>query len=191
MGLAVGLYVLDWLYGYFFQISYAQTLDFKRIGSSVQVTWEHPPGFKSEGSGYVYLCLPWISRTEWHAFSLVSHPTLPNHSCVCMAAVGDWTKAVHNALSKPSSRPGWLYGPFPSPFSTAAGYDNLIGVASGIGITPSMSVIVNMAETRVVHLIWMCRDADLIEFYMNQIQFDDDAWLELHLLHGQAAACAR
>lgn len=176
MGLVIGLYVLDWLYGYFFKISYAQTLDFKRIGRSVQVTWEHPPGFKSEGSGYVYLCLPWISRTEWHAFSLVSHPTLPNHSCVCMAAVGDWTKAVHNALSKPTSRPGWLYGPFPSPFSTAAGYDNLIGVASGIGITPSISTIVNMAETRAVHLIWMCRDADLIEFYMTQIQFDDDAW---------------
>ena len=177
MGLSVGLYVLDWLYGYFFKISYVQTLKFKRIGSSVQVTWEHPPGFKSEGSGYVYLCLPWISRTEWHAFSLVSHPTLPNHSCVCMAAVGDWTKAVHNALSKPCSRPGWLYGPFPSPFSTAAGYDNLIGVASGIGITPSMSVIVNMAETRVVHLIWMCRDADLIEFYMTQFEkFHKDAW---------------
>ena len=177
MGLAVGLYVLDWLYGYFFQISYAQTLDFKRIGSSVQVTWEHPPGFKSsDGAGYVYLCLPWISRTEWHAFSLVSHPTLPNHSCVCMAAVGDWTKAVHAALSKPSVRPGWIYGPFPSPFSTAAGYDNIICVASGIGITPSISTIVKFAESRAVNLIWMCRDADLIEFYMNQIPFDDDAW---------------
>ena len=25
-------------------------------------------------------------------------------------------------------------------------------------------------------LIWTCRDADLVEFYLNQVQFDDDAW---------------
>ena len=92
-----------------------------------------------------------------------------------MAVVGDWTKAVYQALSKPTSRPGWLYGPFPSPFSTAAGYNNLICVASGIGITPSISSIVNLAETRVVHVI-RARDADLVESYLNQVQFDDDAW---------------
>ena len=28
----------------------------------------------------------------------------------------------------------------------------------------------------MVHLIWTCRDADLVEFYLNQVQFDDDAW---------------
>ena len=176
MGLAVGVYAVDWLYGCFFKISHARTLQFKRIGDAVQVVWEHPPGFKSDGSGYIYISLPWISRNEWHAFSIVSHPTLPNHSCVCMAVVGDWTKAVYQALSKPTSRPGWLYGPFPSPFSTAIGYDNLICVASGIGITPSISSIVHLAETRVVHLIWTCRDADLVEFYLNQVQFDDNAW---------------
>ena len=52
----------------------------------------------------------------------------------------------------------------------------VITVASGIGITPSISTIVNLRETRKVHLIWMCRDADLIEFYMKNLQFDDDAW---------------
>ena len=95
-------------------------------------------------------------------------------------------------LSKPTSRPGWLYGPFPSPFSTAISYDNLICVASGIGVTPAISSIVNLAETRVVHLIWMCRDADLVEFYLNQVHFGNDAFqcMELHLLHGQAAARA-
>lgn len=176
MGSAVGIYACDRLYGYFFKIYHAKTLRFTRIGNAVEVVWEHPEGFKSDGAGYIYICLPWISRVEWHAFSLVSHPTLPNHSCVCMAKVGDWTTAVHTALAKPSSRPGWLYGPFPSPFSTATSYDNLIAVASGIGITPSISTIVNLAETRRVHLIWMCRDPDLVEFYMKNISFDDDAW---------------
>ena len=124
MGLSVGLYAVDWLYGYFFKVYHAETLRFTRIGNAVEVVWEHPQGFESKGAGYVYINLPWIARGEWHAFSLVSHPSLPNHSCVCMAVVGDWTKAVHAALSKPTVRPGWLYGPFPSPFSTATNYDN-------------------------------------------------------------------
>jgi hypothetical protein len=52
-------------------------------------------------SRYVYLCLPWVSKSEWHAFSIVMHPTLPNHSCVCMASLGDWTKSVHKKVAKP------------------------------------------------------------------------------------------
>ena len=176
MGSAVGVYALDWLYGWCFQIHRAETVRFTRLGTAVELVWEHPPGFRSDGAGYVYICLPWISKTEWHAFSLVKHPTLQNHSCVCMATVGDWTRAVHAALAKPCARPAWIYGPFPSSFSTASGFDKLITVASGFGITPAISAVVHLGETRQVHLIWMCRDAELIEFYMKTIQFHADAW---------------
>ena len=68
-----------------------------------------------------------------------------------MAVVGDWTKAVYQALSKPTSRPGWLYGPFPSPFSTAAGYNNLICVASGIGMKGCA-----MSEAGPPSMLWWC-----------------------------------
>ena len=177
MGIAAGIYACDWIYG-FAKLYHATTLMFTRIGGAVEIVWEHPPDFNLDGGGYVYVCLPWISRMEWHAFSLIPHPSKPNHSCVCMAAVGDWTKKVHSALARPSSRPGWIYGPFPSPFSTATGYDHLIAIASGIGITPTISTILNLSRTRRVHLIWMCRDADLVEYYMKTIftQIDDDAW---------------
>ena len=33
-----------------------------------------------QGSGYVYLCLPWIKKFQWHPFSLVMHPTVPTYS---------------------------------------------------------------------------------------------------------------
>ena len=42
MGAAVGLYALDWLYGFFFQVHHAKTLTFTRIGNAVEVVWEHP-----------------------------------------------------------------------------------------------------------------------------------------------------
>jgi hypothetical protein len=36
-----------------------------------------PVNFNSDGAGYVYINLPWIDRTDWHAFSLVKHPSAP------------------------------------------------------------------------------------------------------------------
>ena len=102
---------------------------------------------------------------QWHAFSLVAHPSLPNHSLICMSMVGEqhsWTRTVHRLLSTPSHRPGYIYGPFPSPYSDATNYDNLIAVASGIGITPALSAVVNLKDQARVHVIWACRDPDLI-----------------------------
>ena len=179
MGIAVGVYGLDWLYGYFCAVCYVETLECQRIGNAVEIVWENPTGFLKGGAsagGYVYLCIPWVSKTSWHAFSLVKHAKRPNHSSLCIAVVGDWTEALHAKLAMPCARPGWIYGPFPSPFSTASSYENLISIASGIGITPSISTIVNLAATRKVHLIWMCRDPDLVEYYLTHTAFDDDGW---------------
>ena len=92
-----------------------------------------------------------------------------------MAVVGDWTKAVHAALKRPSCRPAWIYGPFPSPFGAASNFDNLICVASGIGITPAISIVTSFAQTRRVNLVWACRDPDLIEHYLRHI-CHDSAW---------------
>ena len=92
-----------------------------------------------------------------------------------MAVVGDWTKAVHAALKRPSCRPAWIYGPFPSPFGAASDFDNLICVASGIGITPAISIVTSFAQTRRVNLVWVCRDPDLIEHYLRHI-CHDSAW---------------
>ena len=92
-----------------------------------------------------------------------------------MTVVGDWTQAVHAALKRPSFRPAWIYGPFPSPFGSASNFDNLICVASGIGITPAISIITSFAQTRRINLVWVCRDPDLIEHYLRHI-CHDSAW---------------
>jgi hypothetical protein len=54
-------------------------------------------------------------------------------------------------------RPVWVQGPFPSPYSKAIDFDNLILVASGIGITPAMAVLEHHRERRV-NLIWIVRE---------------------------------
>jgi hypothetical protein len=62
-----------------------------------------------------------------------------------------------------------------SPFSTSVEYDNLLLVATGIGITPCLGLINKMKEDRRINLIWMYRDASLVEFILNSVEFDDDA----------------
>ncbi|KAK3283811.1 hypothetical protein CYMTET_8506 [Cymbomonas tetramitiformis] len=177
MGCAVGCYVLDFIYGYFMAIYFCPTLKMTRIGATaVEIAFEHPPGFVNRGGGYVYICLPWIALSEWHAFSLYKHPTREEHSSICIAVVGDWTRALHAALARPGTHSGWIYGPFPSPFSGATCHPNLIAVASGIGVTPTLGTISQLSTTHKVNVIWMTRDSDLIEYFVRTVSFDDDAW---------------
>jgi hypothetical protein len=58
-----------------------------------------------------------------------------------MYKAGDWTEQLHKIVDRPTKRPVWVAGPFASPYSTAVDFDNLVLVASGIGITPALSIL--------------------------------------------------
>ena len=183
MGSAVGLYVADWAVGYFLKVRYCPTMTMIRLGpKAVEIVFENPRGFlpNLSGGGYVYLCLPWIGSFQWHAFSVYEHPTLKNHSSVCVLKAGDWTTALHAALTKPSNKPGWVYGPFPSPFLTASNHENIIAVASGIGITPTLGTVVSLGGTRRVNVVWTCRDAELIEYALRTVAFSKEAFTVIY-----------
>lgn len=177
MGACVFLYLGDWLVGYFVGTFYCPTLMMTPLGeSAVEIVFEHPRGFVNHGGNYVYLCLPWLGKAEWHAFSLYAHPTLENHSSVCVAKLGDWTGALHRAVPMPTAKPGWVYGPHPSPFSGATQAESMVCVASGIGITPTLGTVKFLAGSRRVNVVWMCRQPDLIEYFLRTVPFDDKAW---------------
>jgi hypothetical protein len=60
------------------------------------VLFENPPGLGRQNSAYIYLMLPWLSKTQFHAFT-ASLCISPNHSCVCInqCGCGDcWTKRL-------------------------------------------------------------------------------------------------
>ena len=75
-----------------------------------------------------------------------------------MHKLGDWTTQVHEALGRDTSRPVWVQGPFNSPYGASDNFDNLIFVAGGIGITPALSAIRALKDTRRCNLIWATRD---------------------------------
>jgi hypothetical protein len=73
-------------------------------------------------------------------------------------------------------RPAWIHGPFPSPYDNAIDYDNQILVASGIGITPALSVIRAHKNSRRINLIWAVRDPHLLGFFLRHLYFDHQGW---------------
>ena len=172
------IYWVDWAFGLVVATRIAPSARFVRLENSVMIRLKKPPGFELKGAGgYCYLCVPWVSKTEWHAFSTFKDPYRDDYICFCIAVAGDWTQKLHSEIHEPIYRRLWLNGPYPSPFETALDTDNIISVASGIGITPALSAIKSLADHRKMHLIWMVRDASLLEFMFDfGIVVDDDAY---------------
>ncbi|KAL7557329.1 hypothetical protein ACA910_020317 [Epithemia clementina (nom. ined.)] len=172
------LYWVDWFFGLFVATRMAPSARFVKLESAVMIRLKKPPGFQLKGAGgYCYLNIPWISKLEWHAFSTFKDPVNDDFICFCVAVAGDWTKKLHEQVQEPIYRRIWINGPYPSPFETASETDNIISVASGIGITPALSAIKSLADHRKMHLVWMVRDASLLEFMFDfGIVIDDDAF---------------
>jgi len=160
LGFCIMYYTLDAAYVMFFMTEMIETTIFNVLPSGVQMTLAVSDHFQKAYAqgGYGYVCLPWVSKNQWHAFSLFEHPSNPNLRQVFMLNVGNWTKEVHAQLQRNTVRPAWIQGPFVSPYNNALAFDNTICVATGIGITPALSVIRAHRDSRRINLIWACRD---------------------------------
>ncbi len=61
---------------------------------------------------------------------------------LCINAGGHWTQQLYDKIKAPCMRQLYLHGPFMTEFSdTAVKTSNAIAVASGIGITPTLSLM--------------------------------------------------
>jgi ferric-chelate reductase len=175
-GILLVWYFLDATYCYFFMTEKINTTNFRVLPSGVRMDMSVSKRFQKcgEQGGYVYVCLPWVSKTEWHAFSLFKNPENPAERQIFVLKTGDWTSKVHSVLQRNTVRPVWVNGPFPSPYNNAEAYDNQILVASGIGITPALSVIQAHKNSRRINLIWAVRDRHLLEFFLKHLYLDHE-----------------
>jgi ferric-chelate reductase len=113
---------------------------------------------------------PWISKWQWHAFTMFPDPTKKDHTMICIGASGDWTKEMYNKIKSPCHRSLFVLGPFASEFSDMALHTtNALAIASGIGITPTLSLMLSYAGKKRINIIWMCRDAGLIEYFLHKL----------------------
>ena len=79
MGGCICVYFLDAMYISLFMTEKVETTLFHVLPSGVQMTFEASQRFQnnSRNGGYVYVCLPWIDRSQWHAFSLYEMASNP------------------------------------------------------------------------------------------------------------------
>jgi len=134
---------------------------------------------------YLFLNCPYISKHEWHPFTITSAPE-EDWVSVHINAVGNWTGALHG-LMNPDKKLGivqqdLLEGPDGSPILRIDGpfgaaseevfeYKTVILVGAGIGVTPFASILKHIknvlqrqsggaAKTPIdkVYFFWICRD---------------------------------
>ena len=177
-------WLLDVLYCTFALTEKIETSQFEvlRNNSGVQLTMKVSEEFrqrsKNQGGMYCYVLFPFVSGNEWHAFSLFENPTNPNERQIFLKCNGDWTTQVYKTLQeRDTNRPIWLQGPYPSPYNHAVSYDAQLLVASGIGVTPALSVIRAHKDTsRRINLVWTVRDKALLEFFLRHLYLDNSGW---------------
>lgn len=178
LGICIGMYTLDAFYVHIFMCEKIETTAFNVLSSGVRISMPVSDRFmrNAERGSFAYINLPWVNNKQWHPFSLFDDPANPKIQQMFLMKSGDWTKAVHSALARDTTRPVWIKGPFPSPFGHASLYDNQILVASGIGITPALGAINAFKSTRRVNLIWAVRDPEMLEFFMEKMYLEHDGW---------------
>jgi len=178
IGAPLFIYVADKLVEGMLKTHLIESCHFQRLGdTSCLIEFENPAGFGKQNSAYIYLMLPWISKFQYHAFTIFPS-SKPNHSSICIYNSGDWTGKLLKNITVPAHKPAFVVGPFLSPFSSPAmDSENLVAVASGIGVTPAISLIRQYSSTsRRLNLVWICRDAGLIEHFLSNVDFGNHGY---------------
>ena len=172
IGIPCLVYLMDYLFGFFVRNSLIENAFFERYGEKgVALHFQNPNNWDTKPkTSYVYVMCPWISTYQWHAFTIFPEPTKESHTMLCIESSGDWTKELHDKIKKPCIRPLYVLGPYKSEFSdTAVTTSNAIAVASGIGITPTLSLLLNYAGKKRINVVWSCRDPGLVEYILHKI----------------------
>jgi len=170
-------YAIDAMYVKFLMSERITTPSYKVLKAGVELSMPVSERFQKslKSGGYGYVMLPWISKYQWHAYSLYENPLDPSIRHMFLAKAGDWTSEVHTRIEEvdATARPLWITGPFPSPYNNAYNYDSMILVAAGIGITPALSCIESYKESRRVNLIWTVRDPAMLVFFLENAKLDE------------------
>jgi NAD(P)H-flavin reductase len=113
---------------------------------------------------FAYINVPAISSWEWHPFTISRTETLESGAQVltfCIMSAGIWTKALSNLFDESVARPAiHIDGPFYAPTVSMPSRSTVVGIGSGVGVTPFLSFLGSMASAREgtrhkqAHIFW-------------------------------------
>ncbi|MEZ4316371.1 MAG: ferric reductase-like transmembrane domain-containing protein [Myxococcota bacterium] len=159
-GAPLVLFLLDRFTRLAFMTSAAVVEHVQLDGRDLDLTVRRPHHFAYEAGDYAFLCVPSISRLEWHPFSLINATSDGGSLSFRIRRYGAWTQALGRV---PVGTPIYVDGPFASPCRDLHVFERVVVVAAGIGITPFVSFLeevrasgVHRFEAMVVY--WLERD---------------------------------
>ncbi|KAJ4820193.1 Respiratory burst oxidase-like protein [Rhynchospora pubera] len=151
-------------------------------GKVVSLEMKKPPGFTYRSGMYVFVQCPRISKFEWHPFSLTSAPD-DDHLTMHIRSLGDWSYQFYSIFQEAllSGQPNLpkiaIDGPYGSASQDHAKYDIILLIGLGIGATPFISVLKDIANglnkadkgkanrKRKAYFYWVTRDQGSFEWF--------------------------
>ncbi|XP_022737241.1 ferric reduction oxidase 8, mitochondrial isoform X2 [Durio zibethinus] len=124
---------------------------------AVELILPKDTGLKYTPTSIIFMKIPSISKFQWHSFSITSSSTDDNHRMsVLVKCDGWWTSSLYDNIQaeldtdadKMKSIPVAIEGPYGPSTMTFLRYDSLLLVAGGIGITPFLSILHEIAAAQ-------------------------------------------
>lgn len=140
--------------------------------------------FMYDAGQYAFLCVPSLSKLQWHPFTISSAPHEP-FVTFHIKVLGDWTKTLFNQAPESSSSFELLvdgpYGSTSIDIENFQTYSHVLLISGGIGVTPMQAIVNRLyyqkhhnerVELQKVRFVWSVRDRDLIKAMLNQEAID-------------------
>lgn len=124
---------------------------------------------------YVLVKCDNVSKIEWHPFTLTSCPS-EEEILICIKCLGDWTMQLREKILSKEELSIKIDGGFCSPIDKVERYKSIILIASGIGITPFISILkgISMQDgefLKKIDLIWINRSDKDFESFNEELDY--------------------
>ncbi|CAN1294295.1 Ferric reduction oxidase 8, mitochondrial [Linum perenne] len=138
---------------------------------AIELILPKDPSLEYSPTSIVYIKIPSISRLHWHCFSLTSSSRVNTHTMsVIIKCEGEWTSSLYTLVQgqldseadQMNPIPIMIEGPYGPAFPEFLRYDRLILIAGGIGITPFLSILKEVASSKFptqVELVFVTKSA--------------------------------
>ena len=121
-----------------------------------------PRSYWAKPGSYYFICVPVVSPTQWHPFSVASAPNAAELTFIVKhASAGSWTRRL-GALA-PAATPVRLEGPYGGVALRLRRYRVVVLAAGGSGVTPlagTAAYLLRCAPEVHLRLAWALRSRD-------------------------------
>ncbi|KAH7550520.1 hypothetical protein ACOSQ2_024418 [Xanthoceras sorbifolium] len=122
---------------------------------AIELTLPKDPSLKFTPTSVIFMRIPSISNFQWHSFSITSSSSVDDHTMsVIIKCEGEWTSSLCHTIQgdldshtdQMKCIPVAIEGPYGPATMNFLRYDSLLLVAGGIGITPFLSILQEIAS---------------------------------------------